>query len=305
MNTGRKAAIPVALILAILVSGCVQQAPVSFSGDNKSRIIGEVADTDLKLSGNIMIEGVGEFQFQPEEIATMRKDIFTDGHFSVFDVLAHLDSVGSIDMAYHLDEEMNTNVIDSINGMENWWYMAYYDGGWAETNVFRADHYPYKDRMYIRFYQTKKEAIDSIYQAYREEGSRKAESGGKVIISSVLIKGLTVDLKFYDVEVTAHDLRSDSFQPGVITAIDVVMSLADQGKLSYDLKWYDSIGASGIVRSYWVERIDEDESFARCGFVYESGPVKYIGFRGNHIHIPSDSRVINSPEYLEMFWICL
>ncbi len=29
------------------------------------------------------------------------------------------------------------------------------------------------------------------------------------------------------------------------------------------------------------------------------------GFRGNHIHLPSDTRIINSPEYVLYYWICI
>ena len=100
-------------------------------------------------------------------------------------------------------------------------------------------------------------------------------------------------------------LRKDIFQDEVITAIDVIMSLGDEKKLSYDLQWYNSIGSAQIVKNYYVDRIDEDQIVGRCGFVYESGPLQ-VGKRGaNHIHLPADSRVLNSPEYVEFFWICV
>jgi hypothetical protein len=95
------------------------------------------------------------------------------------------------------------------------------------------------------------------------------------------------------------------FQDVVITAMDVIMTLGDNGLISYDLQWYNSIGSAGIVQDYFVERINDDESFGRCGFVYEEGSNKYSGFKGNHIHIPADIRVLNSPEYMEWFWICI
>ena len=59
------------------------------------------------------------------------------------------------------------------------------------------------------------------------------------------------------------------------------------------------------MKSYWIEAINDDTSVGRCGFVYEEGSNRYQGFNGNHIHIPSDSRVLNSPEYVEWFWICI
>lgn len=33
-------------------------------------------------------------------------------------------------MVHHFAEEMNTYVIESLEGQKNWWYDAYYDGGW-------------------------------------------------------------------------------------------------------------------------------------------------------------------------------
>ena len=68
---------------------------------------------------------------------------------------------------------------------------------------------------------------------------------------------------------------------------------------------YDTIGIASIVRSYWVEAIDNDKAYDRCGFVYEAGADRYRGFIGNHIHLPSDTRILNSPEYVEFFWICI
>lgn len=126
-----------------------------------------------------------------------------------------------------------------------------------------------------------------------------------MIIPTVNIRGTKDTLTFSNVEVKAHNLRNDIFQESVITAIDVILSLGDENELTYDLQWYDSIGSAEVVRSYWVDGINDNKAFGRCGFVYETGSVKYSGFRGNHIHIPSDMRVLNSPKYGEWFWICL
>lgn len=83
------------------------------------------------------------------------------------------------------------------------------------------------------------------------------------------------------------------------------MSLADEGEITYQLQWYESIGTASIVKNYWVEAINDDVAYGTCGFVYESGSYLFKFFKGNHIHLPSDARVINSPEYVEFFWICL
>ena len=252
----------------------------------------------------IIIEGVGSYKYDPDKVQTVRPDIFRAGHFSIFDILVNLDNRSKIDMEYHFDASMNTHVIDSINGKSNWWHEAYYDGGWSEDNVFRMDHYPYKDKMYIKLYREDKSRLERIYNVFHDEVARLARNAGKVIIPKVIIEGTNDRMVFNDVEVTPHNLRDDMFQDGVISAIDVIMTLGDQDRISYKLNWYEEIGYAE-VKNYYVDKINDDKTYGRCGFVYEEGSNQFSGFTGNHIHIPSDIRVINSPEYEEWFWICI
>ena len=145
------------------------------------------------------------------------------------------------------------------------------DGGWPEENAFRMDHYPYKDEIYIKIFEDDKEMIESIHETFKEEIKRKKENNETVIIEKVFIRGPNNDLTFENVEVTPHNIRNDMFQPDVITALDVIMSLGDQDKLKYDVKWYESIGTAKIVKNYYVEKINEDVAHGRRGFVYENG----------------------------------
>jgi hypothetical protein len=272
----------------------------------ESQIMGEISETEPMDEGHIMIANVGDFKFNPRDIKTVREDIFINGHFSIFDIMVHLDDTGQIDMEYHFDEDMNTHVIDSINDRDFWWHIAYYDGGWPERNVFRADHYPYKDRMYISIVEVEEREVEAYYEVFRNEIKRKNDNDGKVIVPEVIINGpQTGRLTFENVEVKPHDLRNDMFAPETITAIDAIMTLGDEGKIRYVLNWYESVGTAGVVKNYFVDGINDDISSGRCGFVYEEGSLTYNGFAGNHIHIPSDARVINSPEYIEYFWICI
>jgi hypothetical protein len=163
------------------------------------------------------------------------------------------------------------------------------------------DHYLYKDKMTIEVMPAERRRIEGAYEAYREEVARRQRNGGKVIIPDVEIHTPEGTLTFLGVEVTPHNLRSDVFREGVVTAIDVILSLGDQGKITYDLTWYDSVGSAGVVRSYWVERINGSQASGFCGFVYEEGMRRFTA--ANHIHIPSDFRPINSPEYALWYWI--
>ncbi len=255
-------------------------------------------------SNTFTIAGIGRINFDPEQVETVRPDLFKDGHFSIFDILVYLDNSGKIEMEYHFDADMDTHIIDSINGTDRLWYYAYYDGGRNENNVFRIDHYPYKSKMSFEFFQASVSHLNNIYETFRREIARLSVNNGSLIIPTVTIRSPRSNLRFDNVHVTAHNLRNDTFQDGVITGIDVIMSLGDRGLITYQLKWYETIGMDE-VKSYWVEGINADIAYARCGYVYEAGDYDFQDRQGNHIHIPSDIRIITSPQYEKWFWICI
>ncbi|MHA2143559.1 MAG: hypothetical protein ACXADD_18935 [Candidatus Thorarchaeota archaeon] len=245
-----------------------------------------------------------ELGFNPADVETVRPDIFKAGAFSMFDLLVHMDSRGLVELEYHFNESMNTHVIESLNGVENMWYIVKYDGGWSENNVFRMDHYPWKEGTTLIMTQITQGRLDAIYRSFLDEVSRLQMNNGNVIIPEVGILGRSFRETFANVTVRAHNLRNDIFQDGVITGIDVILSLADLGQITSELQWYDAIGNAEVVRSYFVESINNDTSHGTCGFVYESGAEDFA-FGGNHIHLPSDARVLTSPEYTRWFWICI
>ncbi len=248
--------------------------------------------------------GSRTFYFDPINVQTIRPDIFKTGFFSVFDVLVYLHNQGDIQLEYHFDEAKNTHIIDSIDQEMDWWYQIYYSGGWPERNVFRPDHYPWKDQTTLTFFKETRERINRIYAEWEQEVLRKNDNSA-VIIPEVEIRSESFRQTFKNVTVTAHNLRNDIFQEGTITAIDVILSLADQGKITYELQYYESIGTAQVVKSYWVESINQDVAYGRCGYVYEAGSTEFQFSSGNHIHLPSDTRVLNSPEYVDYFWICI
>jgi hypothetical protein len=263
------------------------------------------AETIPTLTGTVTISGE-HYTFEPLKVETVRSDIFNTGFFSMFDVLVHLDKQGSINLEYHFDASMNTHIIDSLNDEPYWWYRTYYSGGWLEDNVFRPDHYPWKDGTTLIFYQLESSIhLENIYAVWREEIVRRTQNNGQLILPKVMITGKSFSKVFENVEIHPHNLRNDMFRDNVTTAIDVIQSLGDQEKITFELQWYESIGTAQVVKNYWVESIDGEQSIGRCGFVYEAGAFQYTFFQGNHIHLPSDIRVLNSPEYVEFFWICI
>jgi hypothetical protein len=246
-----------------------------------------------------------DYVLDPEDVVSYRSDLFNSDHFSMFDVLVHLERLGEIELTYHFDGSMNTHVIDSLNGEVDWWYEVYYDGGWPENNVYRMDHYLWKEGTNLKFLKLNPSRLEKIFNVFKEEVASLSNNRGKIIIPKVIIQGKSFLEEFENVEVKPHNLRSDVFVDGVTTALDVILSLGDDGKLTYDLKMYESIGSAKIVNSIWVEEINGDRTQGRCGFVYESGSYTFHGFTGNHIHLPTDVRILNSPEYVEFYWICI
>ena len=168
------------------------------------------------------------------------------------------------------------------------------------------DLFPYKDRMAIAVIQVSQEEELKILSSFSEQAERAGLNDKAIVIPEVVIRGRVSSQVFEKVEVTPHNLRPDYLVDGTITAIDVILSLGDQGLLTYDLNWYESVGSAGLVKNYFVDAINDDISYGRCGFVYEVGDREFYGFRGNHIHIPPDLRVLTTvPDYVEFFWICI
>ena len=256
--------------------------------------------------GEMQIANIGTFPFEASQVKTLRPDIFQPGHFSLFDILVHLSENRGIALDFHFDEQMDTHVIDAIDGHTGWWYEAYYSNGWYESNAFRMDMYPYKNDTTMRLDKTQGKRLNLIYDSFREELGRLAGNGGKVIIPELTVRTYEGERVFQGVEVTAHNVRSDVLKPGNVTALDALLSLAERGDLSQiGLTWHERIGQADPVDSYWVSQIDEARADGGCGFVYETGPLAFSGFGGTHIHIPSDTRITLSPEYALWFWICL
>ena len=259
----------------------------------------------LPRNQGIVSIGSTTYTFDPTQVETVRPDIFNSGYFSVFDILVHLYKQGDINLQFHFNESLNTHIIDEIDGETDWWYRIYYSGGWPERNVFRPDHYPWKDQTTLTFYKDNPARIRKIYESWETEVARRNNNNQEIIIPQVVIRSKTFTEIFENVRVTPHNLRQDLFKENTITALDVILSLEKQGKISCELQYYESIGTAGIVKSYWVEAINGDVAIGRCGYVYEVGSTEFQYSLGNHIHLPSDSRVLNSPEYVEYFWICI
>jgi len=313
-----------AFLITVVLCGCLllaENLPGSenskttkalFADNPYCKITGLAENTrpDPNRKGQISIEGLlKDFLIDPCEIKTLRPDIFNKGYFSVFDCLVHVCRKRNIEIKYHFDSQLRSHVIDSIAEKPNWWYAAiYHGGGRPEEPIHRMDTHPYKDWMKIEVYRVPKERIDQIHSAFRSEAKRLKSNKNKVIIPEVIIKTPDMNLKFTNVEVKPYGIRSDMFKPDVMTAADIMLSLADKGKLSLDLLWREQFGRA-LVQGYYFIRFNKEQAHGRAGFTYSLGEkityepgARPRRFGDNNFHMTTDIRVIVSPQYMHCRW---
>jgi len=267
-------------------------------------------------TGSLEIRGLGELPFDPLAITTLRADLFMPGHFSVFDVLVHLAETGAIELEYEFDEELQTYVIHSLRGLSGWWYDAHYEGGSFDKTLVRMDQFPVKDGMNIVVYLENPARLDAIHEHFREQVVRRAANEDAVVIPRVTLQSSTATAEFHDIAVTAHDARSDVFQDGVITMIDVLLSLGEQGALTeLGFDWREDDGEVSVVDGYYVVLV-QSETFApeitgSCVLTHQIQGETIADFLSphthtmSHIHLTADLEVLVSPEAVEWLWICL
>jgi len=268
--------------------------------------------------GLIEIRGAGELTFDPTAIKTLRPDIFVEDQFSVFDILIHLADNELIELEYVFDEEAQTHVVQTLNGLDGWWYDAHYEGGGFYKTVVRMDSFPVKDAMSIVLYLEDPDRLEAIHEHYREEVARRAagEAEGTVVIPLVTLRTTAETFEFADVAVTAHDARPDVLQPGTITMLDVLLSLGEQGALdALGLEWRVTDDEIGVIDGYYVVSIASGdfalESAGSCVLTHQLGCATVEDFLSaqvcgtSHIHLTGDLEVLVAPEAVEWRWMCL
>ena len=264
---------------------------------------------------SVEIRGVGTFTCDPARITSARPDLFVDGRFSAFDALAALGAQGAIDLRTSYDDAQATYAIQSINGLAGWWYDVRLPGGTLERTALRMDTYPLKDGAVVYLYLEEPARLAAIEASFRDEVARRTANGGRVVVPTVTIKGPRSTATFHDVSVTAHDVRPDVFRPGVVTALDVLLSLGEQGKLTgLDLTWHAMLDGIENVDHYMVDWISTPDALGEkdslCGYMDEAATEGLRPFLTPHshatteIHLSSDLELFVSPEYVEWQWLC-
>lgn len=284
----------------------------------------------------ILLGQIVPFDPQEHSIVTVRPDIFAPGYFSMFDVILAVAKKKAIAVEYGFDEARQTHWITRMNGIEgDYWYGFSYDAGSGNANEVqfrranRWDEALWRPGVWIRV-SMNTDSIDALKREYLEEIVRERSSGH--VIPSVTISinpssyqgnppgsgRITVSRTYNNVSVTPHNLRSTGattpytkpFQPGVVTSMDVLLSLKDQGKLDLVTGVFYSYFAQHYIDSYYVVElgfpgVGVAHSSGRQGFVYvtENGaPNRLPNGANNLLHMTSDINVVHAPDFSQWRW---
>jgi hypothetical protein len=264
------------------------------------------------------------YPFDPSQysITALRSDIFNPGHFSMFDVILAVADKNGIDVEYAWDEERKTHFISSINSTAgDYWYQFGYSGGNYERRTIRWDEAWWKPGT--KLMTDTWPQLGALKNKYSQEISKEAVSECVVPRVSFNISPsdfngnpdgsgrISASKTFNDVAVSAHNLRADStmtpfdcpFRKGVITAVDVLFSLQDQGSLSVVASSYYSRINNAVVGDYYIQQISFPGTDTACasgsqGFTFRTD---FSSPQGG-VHVPADIHVIHNPDIADWTW---
>jgi hypothetical protein len=218
---------------------------------------------------------------------------------------------------------------------DDYWYHFSYDAGSTNSREityrrqYRWDEALWRPGVWV--YLVTGENLVEIKNEYLEEINREKSLGN--VIPQVMISinpsdyegnpegsgRITVSRTFTDVHVSAHNYRatgfnspySKPFQPGVITSMDVLLSLADSGELTLVTGVFYDHFAGNYLDSYYIVELGFPEegiahSSGRQGFVYTTGNgsnYKLVNVADNKFHITSDISVVHAPDFCRWRWI--
>ncbi len=288
--------------------------------------------------GSSVILRGNTYPFDPAayDIVTLRPDIFADGAYSLFDVLLSVARRKGHRISLHWDEDCQTHFIDSVDGIAgDFWYHFSYDAGNGTSGELRNkrqirwDELLYQPGAWVQLVMG--EALAELKQEYREEIQRERQHGHmipqvRITVNPSNYQGnppeshrITVSRNWRDVQVTSHGLRQhgrDSlhrspFQPGVVTAMDLLFSLQDQGLLDVVGTAYFTHLAGKVMESYRVRSL----GFPDAGLAHASGKQGFVYTTGNGTftrlandadgkqHVHADIHVIHAPDFAMWRWI--
>ncbi|RTR33595.1 hypothetical protein EKG39_07700 [Shewanella atlantica] len=226
---------------------------------------------------------------------TARPDIFVPGQYGVFDALRYLavtrndlkienivtpENSGRDTFEFEISwdsngdglfDEMDNDIYANYQG-KDWHFRSRYDGGefkkidstisgigpQGELTYSRMDQMWIQPGMTIRFQPFSPEMTQRRHWVQNREMARIAEAGGKVIVPTIAIDYKKKDVPptiIKNLEVTAHNMRPDIFQPGVITKMDVYLSAADAGQ-DIAFNYWPTLSTGAKIEHFALFRIN-------------------------------------------------
>jgi hypothetical protein len=274
------------------------------------------------------------FDSSEYEISSSRPDVFAEGYYSMFDVILAVAERNGIAIEYDFDATRKAHFISTINNVPgNYWYHFSYD---TEANnqeignrrANRWDELLWRPGVWIQVVEG--ENLDEIKTEYLEEIERETVVGHVIPDVTITIAPsdymgnppnsgrIMVSKNFTDVLVTPHNLRSlgspspysKPFQPGVVTSLDIPLSLMDQGELTVAMSVFYTYLAGLYIESYFVVALGFPEegiahASGRQGFVYttENGTLEDLpNDADRRFHVTCDIAVLHAPDFSRWRW---
>ncbi|MFC1606732.1 T9SS type A sorting domain-containing protein [Candidatus Latescibacterota bacterium] len=286
-----------------------------------------------------MVEIAGKrypFESSEYDIETVRPDIFAPGYFSMFDVILAVAEKNGLEVEYHYDESRKSHFISTIDDEEaDYWYHFSYDAGVNRSHeidyrrAYRWDEALWRHGVWIQVVTG--ENLDEIREEYLDEITRENEYGHVVPLVRIAVVPsdfggnpagsgrVSARREFHDVKVTAHNYRatgfqspySKPFQPGVVTSLDILLSLMDQGELNLVTSVFYSHFHKNFIDSYYVVALKFPgegtvHSSGRQGIVYITNNGSYVSTPNNAnrtFHMTCDISVVHAQDFSSWRWI--
>jgi hypothetical protein len=280
------------------------------------------------------------YPFDPDQytITAVRPDVFAPGYYSMFDVILAVAQRYGIAVEFYYDTTHATHFITKLNDVSgDYWYHFSYDAGGGngrEIQYKRANRWDealWRPGVWIQVVEG--EDLEAIKTEYTEEFFRERDSAHVIpnvrfSVNPTDYQGnppgsgrVTITRDFLNVQVTPHNLRavgtlspvSKPFQPGVVTSLDIPLSLADQGLLDTAMAVFYTHFAGNYIDSYYLvglgfPGVGMGHSSGRHGFVYvtENGSYNQLPNGADpKLHMTSDINVIHAPDFSYWRWIQL
>ncbi|WP_435806278.1 hypothetical protein [Shewanella psychromarinicola] len=276
---------------------------------NDSKYIFKVNASDMKAWAAL-----------PDSPIPLQPDVYADGRFSVMDVVLYASHVrDDLDVTASWNDELKTYVLSTawdtdgdgtlsegeLSNRSPDWYPNYIwdDGSFdrlqggptLETVYVRADLALAKTPMRIRIQPFSPAVTQRRNMLFKAQADRRLQTGDKVILPVLVatdVEGYRV-VEIENLEVTAHNLRTDIFKPGVVTQLDAWLSAHDQGLLDYTATYWGIMSTGAKVNGYAHSSINGIRSQGMQGWTAISGEQAAFGdFFQDDLEWPSPSDLI-------------